>query len=124
MTITADPDLTADVDRIAPAVQRLVDALNDPAYLFNRDQLLHIIANVARWSREAVEDEPSELSWRAGYEVGYRARCDEENEAYRAAVLAPVFVSGELFATADCQAARGPVEPRRDDYRGGPVAPW
>lgn len=62
--------------------ERLVEGLNDPDRMFTRDQVAYLMGTAARWAREAVEEEPSPLSWRAGYQSGYQARIAEENAAY------------------------------------------
>lgn len=66
----------------AEATSRLVAKLNNPRAVFNREQLAFLMAESARWARESIEEVPSELSWRAGFEAGYWARVAEENDAY------------------------------------------
>lgn len=76
------------------AVQRLVAKLTNPRSVYTSSQVAFLMGTAGRWAREAVDGEPSELSYRAGYQDGYRARVAEENAAYAALkphdVVAPV----------------------------------
>ena len=97
-------------------------ALADPDRMFTAAQVADLMATAGRWGREAVEDEPSELSWRAGFEAGYRERVDEENRGHPAS---PVFTFGEWLATAEVQAYRERIAADRTQrYAGGPVEVW
>ena len=72
--MTADDETTA--------VDRLVAALGDPSYRFTPDQVVFLMAESARWAREAIEGEPSPLTYAAGVADGYWQRVAEENAAY------------------------------------------
>jgi hypothetical protein len=113
MTITAD----------ATPIDRLQAALADPDHLFTREQVAYLMGEAARWAREAVEGEPSELSWRSGYEAGYRARVAEENAEYPPP---PVSIGGRWVdqVTYRRQCDADGRRRRRGDYRGGPVREW
>lgn len=86
-------------DSSGNATARMVDALTDPDRLFEPVQLAFFMAAAMRWGYELRTDEeaPDPLSWRAGYDAGYRARVAEENAAYPPP---PVF-SAEAVASAD-----------------------
>lgn len=121
MTITADQPTTA--------TERLVAALQDPDFLFTRDQVAHLMASAARWARESADGEPDDLTYRAGFLDGVRAAEAAQNEAYRRELSTPVFVAGEWVAAGERHAARQRADRdahrrHRGDYRGGPVEVW
>jgi hypothetical protein len=109
-------------DTPSSPVQRMIDALRDPTSTFTADQVAWLMATAARWAREAVEEEPSPLSYAAGFDAGYRARVDEENAAYPPA---PIWTAQDrqfidqvdYRRTCDYQAGLDRVT----DYAGGPV---
>lgn len=108
------------------ALDRLQAALADPAHLFTRDQVVYLMATAARWAREAVEDEPSPLTYAAGHAAGYAARVREENAAYPAG---PIFDGRETVRwinQVDYRRRRDAEAPRRlrTDYRGGQLPAW
>ena len=71
MGVTADTTTPAD---------RLVAALADPDYLFTRDQLVFLMAEAARWAREADDSnwprEPVHVLGKWYDQAEYRQRCD------------------------------------------------
>lgn len=69
------------------AAARLMAKLADPQATFTRDQVAWLMGAAGRWGREAVEGEPSDLTYAAGHQDGYRARCAEENAIPRDAVV-------------------------------------
>lgn len=112
-------------DHIASAPSgRLVEALNDPDRLYDRTQLAYLMAFMfdAGYTLRADEDAPDALSWRAGYDAGYRQRVAEENarrpspQIFHADVLA-----GMLRVQGERAAARAD---RTQRYAGGPVEVW
>lgn len=106
------------------AVQRMMSALQDPSKLFTSDQVAFMMATAARWAREAVEDEPSPLTYAAGYQAGYRARVNEENDKYRNQAL--YFDAGETITAYQRRQLRSRLDaeatvPHVTDHPGGPV---
>jgi hypothetical protein len=55
------------------AVQRLRDALSDPARLFTGTEVAYLMGAAGRWGSDAARDEavPDEIAWRAGWLAGY-----------------------------------------------------
>jgi hypothetical protein len=108
----------------APSAQdRLVAALSNPDYLFDRDQVAFLMSLARRWSAEAVEDEASPESFAAGHRAGYLARVAEENAAWPPE---PVHILGRwIDQVAHRRAADAAARERREgDYLGGQVAVW
>jgi len=106
-------------------IGRLIDALNDPARLFEPEQVAFLMASAYRWGYETRRDEertPDVLSWHAGHDAGYRQRVTEENATYPAPA---VFSAGELDALVRIQGARAAARADRSQvYAGGPVPTW
>lgn len=106
------------------ATDRLVQALADPDRLFDRDQVLHLMATSQRWGYEvrAAEDAADPLSWHAGHAAGYAQRVAEEQASWPAPA---VFSAETIAALARVQAARAAADADRSErYAGGPVPVW
>lgn len=103
------------------ATERLVAKLNNPRAVFTRDQVAFLLGTSARWAREVAEEEPSDLSYRAGYDAGYRARVDEENASYPPP---QIFVAGGWMERVDYrrECDRAAVAPREGDMVPEPVS--
>lgn len=101
------------------ATARLVAALSDPDYVFNRDQLVHIMAAAMRWG------EIDALSYEHGREAGYQQRVAEENAAYPPEPMRVVTTAAQDAVLV--HRSRTGVDsglPRENDYMGGPVPAW
>lgn len=106
------------------ATQRLIDALDDPDRLYDRDQLAFLMGAAMRWGYEAAEAEMAAdpMSWAAGLEQGYRLRCAEQEEGYPPPphlLVAGIKVGGDQRAAREAVAAD-----RTQRYAGGPVEVW
>lgn len=107
-------------------VQRMMAALADPAATFTPDQVAYLMATAARWAREAVEGEPSPLSYAAGFDAGYKARVAEENDQYRRDCETVFFDGDGVIKGIEQRQLRDRLDrealvPRLGDYTGGPV---
>jgi hypothetical protein len=120
--------VTADTIPASPT-ERLIAALADPDARFTGDQVAWFIAADRRWRAEAEHGEPDPMTYAAGFQDGYRARVDEENEEYRRSAEAQRRQVGETvrwMETVDARrrADRDGRRRRRGDHRGGPVEVW
>lgn len=112
---------------VSKATERMIAALADPDAVFTRDQVAYLMSTTARWAREAVEEEPSELTYRAGFEAGYRDRCSEENDDFRKQNETLYFNAGEHTTALERKKLRDRFDatalvPRAHDHVGGPVS--
>jgi hypothetical protein len=97
------------------ATERMLAALQDPDFLFNRDQVLHLI------SLTLGDDDPA-FHYRAGFEAGYWARVAEENRAYPPAPHGLVQLVSALGAKKAAREAA--AADRGSEFKGGPVEVW
>jgi hypothetical protein len=115
--------MDATADTTTTGWDRLAAALTDPDHLFTPDQVAYLMATAGRWAQEAAGVESPEMTYAAGYQAGYRARCAEENAAYPPP---PILVISD---SAGHKVWMDQVEHRRrfdrealtSGYQGGPV---
>jgi hypothetical protein len=62
-------------DSTKEATDRMVTAFRTPGQMFTGEQVAHIVSLM-------MENDDTELSYRAGWDAGYWARVAEENAAY------------------------------------------
>ncbi len=104
---------------------RLIAKLADPDAVFTSGQVAYLMGTSGRWAREAIEGEPSPLSFEAGRLAGYRERVAEENAAYPPAPHHVTTSAGEdAIRVHRSRMGVNVSGPREGDYTGGPVNPW
>jgi hypothetical protein len=107
-------------DTVETPTDRWVTALADPGYLFTADQ----VARMIQLDRECHDV----LSYRSGFEAGYRARSAELNDQYRRDVIAAAEPSGliQMIDRVDVRrrADRDARLPQPGDHVRGPVPEW
>ena len=101
------------------ATDRLIAKLNDPNATFSRSQVAYLMGASGQWARDVVDGEPSPLSFRAGWEAGYRARVAEENAAYPPEPMSVLPPQRETtIAVYRGRAGVDVVGPREGDFQG------
>ncbi len=109
---------------LSPAARRAVEALSDPDRLFESGQLAYWMSVAMRWGYEnrAAEDAPDALSYRAGWDAGYRAALAEMEHGYPPP---PYQIIDGIRVGGDQKAARAEADADRTQrYAGGAVAVW
>jgi hypothetical protein len=119
MTITADTIQAEPETATDRLVAKLRAASMGEPVTFTAAQAVYLMGAAAQWARDVVDGEPSKLSYRAGYEAGYRARVAEENAAYPPPPydLAPSARSNTI-AVHRSRSGVDVVEPREGDFQG------
>jgi hypothetical protein len=114
MTITADSPTAT--DRL---VAKLQAAARGEHVTFSPAQAAYLMGASAQWARDVADGEPSPLSYRAGFEAGYRARVAEENAAYPPPPYSLVSTAREDARRVHrIRTGADVAEPREGDFQG------
>lgn len=109
-------DATTSTDRL---VAKLRDAAAGRPVTFSAAQAAYLMGAAAQWARDVADGEPSPLSYRAGFEAGYRARVAEENAAYPPEPYDLRSSAGEDARRVHrIRSGVDVVEPRPEDFQG------